>query len=201
MISPSYDLQQQLSFITELDKLKAVKRKALIKCDDNRYENSAEHSWHIAMAAQVLHPYAEEPVNLARVTQMLLIHDIVEIDAGDTFAFAEEADLAAQEAKEEAAANRIFGLLPEQQFGYMKSLFREFEECSSADGRFAKAIDRILPLIQNMQNEGGSWAQHKVKRSAVLARNEYLEGLAPALWEFVQSQIDQATENGWLLNE
>lgn len=201
MTTLAQDLSQQLEFITELDKLKAVKRKALIKCDDNRYENSAEHSWHIAMAAQVLHSYADEPVDLARVTQMLLIHDIVEIDAGDTFAFADEADLAAQEAKEEAAANRIFGLLPGGQFDYMKALFREFEDCTTADGRFAKAIDRILPLIQNMQNEGGSWAQHKVKRSAVLARNQYLEGLAPSLWTFVKDQIELATENGWLLNE
>lgn len=194
-------LSQQLEFVSELDKLKAVKRKALIKCDDNRYENSAEHSWHIAMAAQVLHPYAEEPVDLSRVTQMLLIHDIVEIDAGDTFAFAEQVDLDAQAAKEEAAANRIFGLLPGGQFEYFKALFVEFEESKTADGRFAKAIDRILPLIQNMQNEGGSWAQHSVKKSQVLARNQYLEGLAPKLWTFAKAQIELACEKGWLTDE
>lgn len=194
-------LSQQLEFISELDKLKAIKRKALIKCDDNRYENSAEHSWHIAMAAQVLHPYAEEPVDLARVTQMLLIHDIVEIDAGDTFAFAEQVDLDAQAEKEERAANRIFGMLPGGQFEYMKALFVEFEECTTADGRFAKAIDRILPLIQNVQNDGGSWAQHSVKKSQVLARNRYLEDIAPKLWVFVQEQIDLAARKGWLVNE
>ena len=195
------DLTQQLTFIAELDKLKAVQRKALIKCDDNRFENSAEHSWHIAMAAQVLHGYAEEPVNLARVTQMLLIHDIVEIDAGDTFAFAEQADLDAQAAKEEKAANRIFGLLPGAQFDYMKALFIEFELCNTADGRFAKAVDCILPLIQNINNDGGSWAQHTVKKSQVLARNRHLEKLAPKLWTFVQSQVDTATSKGWLVND
>jgi len=195
------ELQQQLSFIQELDKLKAVYRQALIKVDDNRFENSAEHSWHIAMMALTFHPYAEEKVDLIRVLNMLLIHDIVEIDAGDTFAFAEQQDLDAQEAKELEAANRIFGMLPEAQYQEQLAIWLEFEQAKTSDGRFAKAMDRILPLIQNMQNEGGSWARHRVKRSQVMARNRYLQNITPKLWTYACEQIDLATKNGWLVNE
>ena len=194
-------LQQQLNFILELDKLKAVYRQALIKVDDNRFENSAEHSWHIAMMALTFEPYAAEPVNMTRVLNMLLVHDIVEIDAGDTFAFGEQQDLDAQEAKELAAAHRIFGLLPEAQCQVQLDMWLEFERAETADARFAKAMDRILPLIQNMQNDGGSWARHQVKRSQVLARNRYLEVSAPKLWDYAVEQIELATKNGWLLDE
>lgn len=195
------DLNKQLSFILELDRLKAVYRQALVKCDDNRKENSAEHSWHIALMAHTLHKYAAEPVDISRAVQMLLIHDIVEIDAGDTFAFAEQADLEAQHEKELQAANRIFGLLPDSQFQYFKQLWLEFEEAKTADARFAKAMDRVLPLLQNMQNQGGSWAKHTVRKTQVLNRNKHLNGLAPKLWDFVVTQIDIAVEKGWLLDE
>ncbi len=190
-------LMKQLDFILELDKLKAIQRKARIKSDSNRYENSAEHSWHIALTAQVLIDYAEEPVNIQRVTTMLLIHDVVEIDAGDTFAF-DTVGLAEQEEKEQLAANRLFGLLPEEQSLQYRSLWQEFEDAKTADGRFAKSIDRILPLLQNMRNNGGSWAEHQVSRTQVINRNKYLEGLAPQLWTFAVEQIDLATKNGWL---
>ncbi|MDM7862312.1 HD domain-containing protein [Alteromonas sp. ASW11-36] len=192
------DLQQQLGFILELDKLKAVYRQALVKCDNNRFENSAEHSWHIAMTAHTLKDYAQEPIDIGRVTLMLLLHDIVEIDAGDTFAFAEPHELDGQEDKELAAANRIFGLLPEAQFNSVKQTWQEFEAAQTPDARFAKAMDRILPLLQNMQNGGGSWARHNVKKSQVIRRNQYLEGLAPALWEYALEQIDIAVQKGWL---
>ncbi len=192
-------LNQQLSFILELDHLKTIYRKTLVKSDKNRYENSAEHSWHISMMAQVLHPYAGEPVDISRVVSMLLIHDIVEIDAGDTFAFAEQHELDGQEAKELKAANRLFGLLPGEQFKSMKKLWIEFENAETADARFAKAMDRVLPLIQNMANEGGSWAKHKVSKEQVIERNQYLEGLAPKLWSYACDQIDLAVKKGWLM--
>lgn len=192
------ELTQQLAFILELDKLKAVYRQALVKCDNNRFENSAEHSWHIAMTAHALKDYAQEPIDIGRVTLMLLLHDIVEIDAGDTFAFAEQKELDSQEDKELQAAERIFGLLPEAQFATIKQTWLEFEAAQTADARFAKAMDRILPLLQNMQNDGGSWARHKVKKSQVLKRNQYLEGLAPALWNYAVEQVDIAVEKGWL---
>ncbi|WP_100640930.1 HD domain-containing protein [Alteromonas facilis] len=194
-------LEQQLAFIQELDKLKAVYRKALIKNDNNRYENSAEHSWHIALMAQVLSPYAEEPIDIGRVILMLLIHDIVEIDAGDTFAFAPTEMLAQQSDKEMLAAKRIFGLLPETQAQTLLSLWCEFEAAETADACFAKAMDRVLPLIQNMQNGGGSWSQNKVKRQQVINRNKHLERSAPKLWSYVLEQIDLATQNGWLTEE
>ena len=194
------DLQKQLNFILELDKLKAVYRQALVKSDDNRFENSAEHSWHIAMLAHTLQGYAEETIDLSRVVHMLLIHDIVEIDAGDTFAFADEQTLAGQEDKEIEAANRLFGLLPQTQFEQTKTLWLEFEEAQTADARFAKGMDRILPLIQNMQNQGGSWARHSVKKSQVLKRNQYLEAITPKLWDYACTQIDIAVKNGWLID-
>ncbi|KEQ13945.1 HD domain-containing protein [Endozoicomonas numazuensis] len=191
------NLNQQIDFIMELDRLKAIQRRCRIKCDDNRFENSAEHSWHIALMAQVLSVYADEPVNLDRVVTMLLIHDIVEIDAGDTFAF----DTAGQESTvdiEAEAADRIFGLLPEAQAKSYRTLWQEFEDAETADGRFAKAMDRMLPLLQNCRNEGGSWVEHDVSRSQVIKRNEYLKGLVPRLWDYALNEIDQATDKGWL---
>jgi len=192
------ELNQQLDFIIELDKLKGVYRQALVKADKNRFENSAEHSWHISLTAQILHKYAVENVDITRVMSMLLIHDIVEIDAGDLFAFSDDADLAEQEQKEIDAAKRIFGLLPDKQFNMFNQLWLEFENAETIDARFAKAMDRVLPLLQNMRNEGGSWARHNVTKSQVLKRNQYLEGLAPQLWHYVCSQIDHAVKQGWL---
>ncbi|MGF1723747.1 HD domain-containing protein [Photobacterium nomapromontoriensis] len=194
------NLNQQLSFILELDRLKAIYRQTTVKADNNRQENSAEHSWHIALMAQVLKDYIEESVDINRAVMMLLIHDIVEIDAGDTFAFAAQHELDGQEGKEIEAANRLFGLLPADQFQQMKALWMEFELAETADARFAKGMDRILPLLQNMANEGGSWVRHKVTKQQVLKRNEYLATVTPALWNYACQQIDLAVENGWLIN-
>ncbi|MBR7746093.1 HD domain-containing protein [Undibacterium baiyunense] len=194
------ELNHQIHFILELDKLKAVYRKALIRADKNRYENSAEHSWHIALTAHVLAPYANAAVDIHRVCLMLLIHDIVEIDAGDTFAFDHHTILGEQAEKEAAAAERIFGLLPSPQRETMIALWHEFEQAETADAQFAKAMDRILPLIQNMQNEGGSWVQNKVFKHQVIKRNQYLETAAPKLWRYVLEQIDIAEDRGWLVS-
>ena len=193
-----HDFEQQLTFIHELDRLKGVYRQTLVKSDWSRRENSAEHSWHISLMAHVLKDYAEEPVNIDRVVKMLLLHDVVEIDAGDTFAFADKQELDGQESKELEALERLFGLLPEPQAQSMKELWLEFEQAETADGRFAKAMDRILPLLQNMNHKGGSWARHDVSKTQVLQRNRYLEGLAPRLWLYVQGQVDIAVERGWL---
>lgn len=195
------DLSQQLEFVLELDRLKAVYRQTFVKPDGNRNENSAEHSWHISMMANILQEYAEDGVNLLRVNNMLLIHDIVEIDAGDTFAFAEQTELDGQLDKELKAADRIFGILPEKQFNYFKTLWLEFENAETADAKYAKAMDRMLPLLQNMQNDGGSWAKHDVKKSQVLDRNSYLKDSTPRLWQYACEQIDLAVSNGWLRNE
>ncbi|WP_100656307.1 HD domain-containing protein [Alteromonas flava] len=189
---------QQISFIRELDKLKAVHRKALIRIDNNRFENSAEHSWHVALVAQILAPYANENIDISRVISMLLIHDIVEIDAGDTFAFEDNSVQIEQAIKEKRAAERIFGMLPEPQRSDFLSLWNEFEKADSADARFANSIDRILPLIQNMANGGGSWVNNNVYKHQVIRRNKFLKVAAPELWEFALSQIEVACLNGWL---
>tara|TARA_B110000495_G_C23020203_1_gene605105 strand:- start:393 stop:986 length:594 start_codon:yes stop_codon:yes gene_type:complete len=194
-------LNKQLDFIIELDRLKGVYRQALVKSDKNRFENSAEHSWHITLTAHILHEYAVENVNISRVMSMLLIHDIVEIDAGDMLAFADTKALAEQADNELAAATRLFGLLPEAQFQTYKALWLEFENAETIDARFAKAMDSVLPLLQNMSNEGGSWVRHKVKKSQVIKRNRFLEGLTPQLWLYVRQQIDFAVTQGWLLDD
>jgi putative hydrolase of HD superfamily len=194
-------LESQLNFIFEIDRLKAVYRKTMVKSDNNRQENSAEHSWHIALSAQILHEYAEQKVDIQRVTSMLLIHDIVEIDAGDLFAFENEALQSAQEEKELAAAKRLFGLLPSPQSEQMETLWIEFENAETCDARFAKSIDRLLPLVQNMANEGGSWKVNKVRKQQVIKRNIYLKGLSPKLWDYVNGQIELACEKGWLIED
>lgn len=191
-------LNQQLAFILEVERLKGIYRQTTVKCDSGRQENSAEHSWHISLMAQLLSEYAEEPVNVSRAITMLLIHDVVEIDAGDLFAFAEKSQHDDQEDKEIAAANRLFGMLPEGQFDEMKALWLEFEKAETADARYAKAMDRILPLLQNMANEGGSWAKHSISRQQVIKRNKYLKELTPKLWDYALQQIDLAVEKGWL---
>lgn len=193
------ELEQQLAFIIEIDKLKAVYRQTTVKEDKNRHENSAEHSWHITLTAQLLQGYAEQPINMTRVIKMLLIHDIIEIDAGDLFAFAEQKDHQQQALKEEKAAQRLFGLLPTSQSEEYKSLWLEFEEANTSDAQFAKSMDRILPLVQNMNNQGGSWAKHKISQAQVLARNNYLQTIAPKLWQYVVSQTELAVAKGWLL--
>lgn len=192
-------LEQQLAFILEIDRLKAVYRRTLVKADENRRENSAEHSWQIALSAQVLHPYAKESVDIQRVTKMLLIHDVVEIDAGDLFAFDDPSLHTEQALKEQRAAQRIFGLLPQEQSIELLGLWEEFEAATTNDAKFAKSIDRILPLIQNMANAGGSWLGKNIKKSQVIERNKYLQYLSPELWQYVNQQLELACNKGWLI--
>ena len=191
-------LEQQLAFIRELDRLKSVYRQSLVKSDDNRFENSAEHSWHICIIANVLREYVDEPLDIDRAIRMLLIHDLVEIDAGDTFAFADTNDLNQQAEKELKAVQRIFGLLPEHQRDEMTALWMEFEDGDTLESRYAKAVDRVVPVFMNMANEGGGWRRHKIRRSQLLKRNEFLRTTMPRMWDFVASQIDLAVSQGWL---
>lgn len=153
-------LDAQMAFLMEASRLQSVVRATLIH-DRSRYENSAEHSWHLALFAMVLSEHAPEPVNPARVVTMLLLHDIVEIDAGDTPIFG-EIDVAATEAAEQAAADRIFGLLPEDQAKQFRALWDEFEANETADARFAKSLDRFQPPNLNLATDGGSWADYGV---------------------------------------
>ncbi len=193
------DLAQQFEFILEIDKLKAIYRQTSVQCDNSRAENSAEHSWHIALAAQILEGYAVEKINIDRVIKMLLIHDIIEIDAGDLFAFSVANEHKLQAKKELAAAHRLFSLLPNAQYQEMKNLWLEFEDAISADACFAKSIDRILPVLLNMAAQGGSWLKHQVRAEQVLARNILLQKSAPKLWAYVSDQVAIAVKNGWLI--
>jgi len=191
-------LEAQLTFIRELDKLKGVYRLARVKADDNRRENSAEHSWHLCLIAHVLLEYSDEPLDINKVTRLLLVHDIVEIDAGDTFAFAPQAALDAQPEKELRAAKRLFGLLPQHQAEEFLNLWLEFEKRETAEARYAVAIDRVTPLFMNVVNEGGSWTFHSPTRSQVLKRNEFIQIAMPRLWDYIVSQVELGVAKGWL---
>ncbi len=188
--------ESQLKFILEIDKLKTIERRSYpIGLD--RLENSAEHSWHVALMAQVFAEYADENVNLLRVQHMLLIHDLVEIDAGDTFIYDEVGNRDKAE-RERAAADRILSILPKDQARELRTLWDEFESCDSADSRFAAALDRLMPLLHNFHTEGRSWRQHGIVKSQVVARNRSIAEGSQALWEYAKDLIDEAVRLGYL---
>lgn len=183
-------LMRQLAFVVEVDRLKEVLRQTPIASGARR-ENSAEHSWHLALMASVLASYAAEPVDLLRVLPMLLIHDVVEIDAGDTFAF-DEGGNATKQAREERAADRIFGLLPPEQAASFRALWDEFEAMATPESRFANALDRLQPLLLNAENGGGSWRAHGIRRDQVLQRMDPIRTAMPELWPGVMAIVDWA---------
>src|SRR5690625_1273899 len=189
-------LAQQIEFIVEVDRAKRVLRRTLLM-DKSRRENDAEHSWHIAVMALILSEYAAEKIDLFRTIKMLLIHDIVEIDAGDTFTYDEAANEDKAE-REQAAAKRIFALLPADQAAEMHALWEEFEAKETPEARFATAMDRLQPLIHNYRTDGATWQEYDVPEAAVLARNRHMEQGAPALWQFAQAMIDDAVARGIL---
>lgn len=191
-------LERQIQFIIEADKLKQVLRRTrLIEPHgvESRFENTAEHSWHIALMAMVLEEHANERVDILRVLKMLLVHDLVEIDAGDTPAFGEQGS---KESAEAAAADRIFGLLPEDQRDEFHALWREFEERSTPESRFANAMDRMLPSFQNIANLGGSWRDFHVHRAKADARLSPIGDGSAAVWEAVRKVLDEAERQGLL---
>ncbi|MCG6234850.1 HD domain-containing protein [Vibrio furnissii] len=190
-------MQQQLNLVLELDRLKTVLRRTRVKSADGRLENSAEHSWHVAMMALLMQEHANAPVDIHRVIKMLLMHDMVEIDAGDTFVY-DTAASALQAEKELAAAQRLFGMLPADQGEELFGLWREFEAAQSADAKFAKALDRLIPMMLNYHNQGQSWIENGVSRQQALTVNRRIDEGSHALWEYAQQMIEHATEQGWL---
>lgn len=190
-------MQQQLNLVLELDRLKTVLRRTRVKSADGRLENSAEHSWHVAMMALLMQEHANAPVDIHRVIKMLLMHDMVEIDAGDTFVY-DIAASAQQAEKELAAAQRLFGMLPADQGEELFGLWREFEAAQSADAKFAKALDRLIPMMLNYHNQGQSWIENGVSRQQALTVNRRIDEGSHALWEYAQQMIEHATEQGWL---
>lgn len=189
-------LGQQLAFLLEADRLKGVLRQTSIT-GGTRRENSAEHSWHLALFALVLAEHADDEVDLPRVVTMLLLHDLVEIDAGDTFVY-DQAARAAKEAEEQAAAERLFGLLPPEQGPGLRALWEEFEAKESPDARFAAAVDRLQPLLLNLSNGGEPWGSHGITGDRVRAVNSQIGRGSSTLWERAQALLDQAEADGVL---
>jgi putative hydrolases of HD superfamily len=189
-------LTQQIAFIIEIDRLKQVLRQTYIS-DQSRPENTAEHSWHIALMATVLVEYAPPSTDLLHATKMLLIHDIVEIDAGDTFAFDELGNQSKAE-RENLAADRLFGLLPGDQGEELRSLWHEFEAQKTPTAQFAAALDRIQPLFLNQQNQGGTWKKYSITRDRVVERMMPVKAGAPDLWGLVEGAIEECVAAGYL---
>jgi len=190
-------LERQLRFIVEIDKLKSVFRQTLLM-HGKRYENDAEHSWHIAVMALLLSEYASgQKLDIARVMKMALVHDLVEIDAGDTFCY-DEKGAQTKLAREQSAADRIFGILPADQASEIRALWDEFEARQTPEARFAAALDRLQPLLHNYNTQGAAWQKHGVTSDKVLARNKHIEEGAPVLWEYAENLIRDAVEKGYL---
>jgi putative hydrolase of HD superfamily len=190
-------LSRQLEFVQETEKLKRVLRQNLL-LDGSRRENSAEHSWSLGLFAMVFAEYAPPGTDIAKVAWMVLIHDIVEVDAGDTFVYDDPSVLATQSTREEAAADRLFALLPAEQAGAVRGLWDEFEERASQEARFARALDRLQPLLANYRNDGGTWQSHKVTADKVYARVELITEGSPALGAYATALVEDAITKGIL---
>jgi putative hydrolase of HD superfamily len=190
-------LQQQLSFVIEIDKLKSIMRQTIL-IDRSRRENSAEHSWHLAIMASLLSEYAISPIDVPRVTRMVLVHDIIEVDAGDTFAY-DTVGIATKKERERQAADRIFGMLPPEQGTELRKLWEEFEAEETADSHYANALDRLAPCLMNANTEGGTWKQYTPSLDKVMERMKPVKLYMPQVWPVVQKIIDEAVANGWVV--
>ena len=191
------NLDSQLRFVLEADRLKSVLRVSTL-CDGSRRENSAEHSWHLALMATVLGQYAPPGADLTRVTTMVLLHDLVEIDAGDLYVYADEAAHERQAAAERAAAERLFGLLPPEQGAALRALWFEFEERVTPDAIFARALDRLQPLLANYQASGRTWQANGITADQVLARVHLIEEGSAELGEYARNLVADAVRHGYL---
>jgi 5'-deoxynucleotidase YfbR-like HD superfamily hydrolase len=189
-------LEQQIRFIVEIDKLKSVYRRTYL-INERRNENTAEHSWHLAMSAMLLAEYSNEPVDVLKVIKMALIHDIVEIDAGDTFVYDLQA-LSDKAERERAAADRLFRLLPVDQNNELRQLWEEFESRQTPEARFAAALDRFIPQLHNYYTSGGSWRVHGITHDRVVAKNLTMSEGASRLWEWTLKLLDDAVRRGFL---
>lgn len=188
-------LRSQLEFLVAVDALKQINRASRIS-DGSRNENSAEHSWHLTLFAQILAEYANEPVDIDKVVRMLMVHDIVEIDAGDVPLHAPQRH--DQSDKEKAAAARLFGLLPDDQAQTLQRYWEEFEQAQSAEAKFAKAVDRLQPILLNMLNKGGTWTEFDVSLEQAITRTSGVERGSNTLWTCCNAMFDEAVRCGWL---
>jgi len=189
-------LLRQIEFIKEIDKLKYIQRKTKLLNSD-RYENDAEHSWHLALMAMILFEHADESVDILKVIKMVLIHDIVEIDTGDTFIYDTQKAHSNTE-EERLAAYRIFGLLPGYQAEELIAIWEEFEAGETQDAKFARAMDRLEPLLQNSSNNGGTWNEPGVNYNKVYAKKSVIKAGSNVLWEYAEGLIDDGVKKGIL---
>lgn len=195
---PMNRLDQQIQFILEIDKLKSILRRTSL-INEARRENSAEHSWHIAVMAVLLAEHANEPVDLTHVIKMLLVHDIVEIDAGDTFAYSDVSKVD-QQAQERIAAERLFGLLPADQAAEFRGLWEEFDEMHTPAAKFANAVDRLMPVLHNYYNHGGTWRENGVTLEKIIKRVSPIGEGASQLGQLTQNMLDDALARGLILS-
>jgi len=189
-------LKKQLEFILEVDKLKQIFRQTFIS-DSSRKENDSEHSWHLALMAVLLKEYSNEPVDILKVIKMVLIHDIVEIDAGDTYCYDDKGAMDKIE-REQKAADRIFGMLPEEQCNEFKALWKEFDEMSTPEAKFAAALDRLQPLLLNYKTKGISWREHDITSERVFGRNRHIENGSKKLWDWTVEILNDCIDKGYL---
>ena len=192
-------LAQQIRFIIEIDKVKQVFRQTYIM-DGSRKENDAEHSWHLAVMTMLLSEYAaEQDIDVLRVMKMVLVHDLVEIDAGDVLVY-DDAGNADKAEREQKAADRIFAILPADQASELRALWDEFEARQTGESRFAAALDRLQPLLHNYHTQGAAWREHGVTVDRVIARNCHVADGSPTLWAYAEGFIRDAVEKGYLKN-
>ena len=187
-------MEKQIDFILEADKEKNIFRQTHLS-ENGRRENDAEHAWHMAMMVYLLKEYANEEIDVARAMMMALIHDIVEIDAGDTYAY-DPKGLETQKAREEQAAERIFGLLPDDQGEDLRSLFQEFEASETPEARFVRAMDNFQPLLLNDSNDGRDWREHEIGKTQVMKRHIKTELGSNIIWERTREIIEKHVRNG-----
>ncbi|RZT96329.1 putative hydrolase of HD superfamily [Ancylomarina subtilis] len=190
------NLLKQVEFIKEIDKIKYIQRKTKLFNSD-RHENDAEHSWHLAMMTIVLSEHANEQIDVLKVLKMVLIHDIVEIDAGDTFIY-DSVKNHSNTDEELKAAKRIFGMLPTEQAQEFIAIWEEFEEGKTVEAKFAKAMDRFEPLLQNTSNNGGTWSEFNVKYESVYNKKKLIKEGSKSIWGFAEELINESVENGIL---
>lgn len=192
-------LLKQINFIKEIDKLKYIQRKTKLFNSD-RHENDAEHSWHLAMMTLVLAEHSDKPVDVLKVLKMVLIHDIVEIDAGDTFIY-DAAKNHSNTAEELLADKRIFGILPAAQAEELMAIWQEFEEGQTDEAKFARSMDRLEPLLKNTSNHGGTWKEFKVPYQKVYDKKKAIKNGSRLLWNYAESLINESVDKGILSKE
>ena len=190
------NLLQQINFIKEIDKIKYIERKTKLFNSD-RNENDAEHSWHLAMMTIVLAEHSDVPIDVLKVLKMVLIHDIVEIDAGDTFIYDTEKNHTNTD-EERTAANRIFGMLPKEQADELISIWEEFENGETHEAKFARSMDRFEPLLQNASNNGGTWTEFGVNYDKVFEKKKDIKEGSNSLWRYAENLINESVEKGIL---